>query len=299
VLSYIPKSIPVSIIYVDDVFNIPKFKIFFHIGIYSYIEINNNKVKVIWLRKSFKIKFLESQKDFQEIKNNSEKKFLKKEWTKIYENFSSIIKYCPEVKIIGGSKYSNFTDAIKLEILYLASSIGLDIPKTIFSNYLPTNTDTVFITKPIGEFAFLKYKNSDIFGLYTSKIRGKYLHFAPSLFQEFVQKKADIRVFFMDNQIFAGAIFESNKEKLDYRNYDIKNMPYWLRFKIPDEIKEKIKKLMSAIEANFGILDFLLTNEDNLMFLEINLGGQFGDLSYNCNYNLEKFISNKLISFYE
>ena len=48
---------------------------------------------------------------------------------------------------------------------------------------------------------------------------------------------------------------------------------------------------MTECELNMGTLDFIVTKNDEFIFLEINPVGQFTDLSYNCNYYVEKKIA--------
>lgn len=299
ILQRIPANIPVRVIYVDDVFEFPKFKFFFDSKNSPTLYVDDLEVTVVWFRKAFRVEYLRKVNAFTSINNTSEKRFLKKEWIKIYQNFSSLIKYCPKTKIFGGSKYSSFTDAVKLEIMWLARIAGLEIPKVYFMNYLPDENKTNLVTKPVGEFSFLEYENSESYGLYTSRLKNVESSFGPSLFQEEIKKKADIRVCFIDGNFFTGSIFQSSEDQLDYRIYDKESMPVWLRFQLSEEIKHKISKLMKDINANFGIIDFVMNEEETLFFLEVNLGGQFGDLSYNCDYDLENTISQKLISFYE
>lgn len=51
---------------------------------------------------------------------------------------------------------------------------------------------------------------------------------------------------------------------------------------------------MNKINLNCGSIDILVDNNLNYFFLEVNPVGQFGMVSFPCNYNLENHIANYL-----
>ena len=61
-----------------------------------------------------------------------------------------------------------------------------------------------------------------------------------------------------------------------------------------DEIAEKIRKFMNLVNMNSGSLDVILTPSGEYVFLEVNPVGQFWQVSYPCNYNLEKKVAEYL-----
>jgi len=81
---------------------------------------------------------------------------------------------------------------------------------------------------------------------------------------------------------------------LDYRYYDDdqpnRNIPYQL----PESVEQSIKQFMKSKNLNCGSLDFMYGTDDNYYFLEVNPVGQFGWVSTNCNYYLEKRIAERL-----
>lgn len=60
--------------------------------------------------------------------------------------------------------------------------------------------------------------------------------------------------------------------------------------------EKKIQKFMNKIGLKTGSIDVILTPENEFYFLEINPTGQFGWVSQNCNFYLEKEIAKFLIS---
>lgn len=111
--------------------------------------------------------------------------------------------------------------------------------------------------------------------------------FFPSLITGLVEKKLEIRSFYIDGHFFSMAIFSqsSEKTKIDFRKYgDNRNEPY----KLPDEIEKKLRNVFNELELNCGSVDLIVDKNGNYVFLEINPVGQFGMTSEPCNYDLEQ-----------
>ncbi len=121
-------------------------------------------------------------------------------------------------------------------------------------------------------------------------------NFFPSLFQKKIDKKFEIRSFFIDNSFFSMAIFsQSNpKTKIDFRRYDHENPNRYVPFKLPKGIENKLFHVMNKLKINSGSIDLIYSNNKEIYFLEVNPIGQFGMISFPCNYYLEKIIAQKL-----
>ena len=122
--------------------------------------------------------------------------------------------------------------------------------------------------------------------------------FFPSLFQEYIEKKLEIRTFFMDGQFFSMAMFtqQDSKTTIDFRNYNFKSPIRTVPFKLPEIVENKLIALFELLNLKSGSIDIILSKKNEYVFLEINPVGQFGMVSYPCNYYLEKKIANKLIN---
>jgi len=121
--------------------------------------------------------------------------------------------------------------------------------------------------------------------------------FFPSLIQDYIEKKYELRIFYLRGSFYSMAIFSQNdaKTKVDFRNYnsDIPNRK--VPFKLDQEQESKLKLLMETININCGSIDMIVTKDNSFYFLEVNPIGQFGMLSKPCNYSLEKIISQDLM----
>ena len=193
----------------------------------------------------------------------------------------------------------------KLIVLEMAKNNDLLIPEfQIFSNkeqiqYQIGEKD--YITKSIANGVYTVIKNNSFYS-YTEKIESSILNtktnFFPSLAMEMIDKKFEIRTFYLDGYFFSMAIFSqsSDKTKIDFRKYNSikpnKTEPY----KLPKEIEIKLENLFRQLNLNTGSVDLIVDNNDNFIFLEINPVGQYGMVSIPCNYNLDNIIAKYLIN---
>ncbi|MDV7698421.1 grasp-with-spasm system ATP-grasp peptide maturase [Chryseobacterium soli] len=185
----------------------------------------------------------------------------------------------------------------KLLVLELAQKVGLDVPKF----YLAENTDEVVlertITKSITGNVILESLKENSDGImYTKVINNREKKdFFISFFQEKIEKDFEIRSFYLNGQIWSMAIFSQNDEqtKTDFRKYNIEKPNRNVRYNLPKDIEQKIQLLMQSLDLNCGSLDFM-KNGNKYYFLEVNPIGQFGNVSSDCNYFLEKEIAQYL-----
>ena len=122
--------------------------------------------------------------------------------------------------------------------------------------------------------------------------------FPLSFFQEQIIKRWEIRIFFLKNEFYSMAILSQNddKTKTDFRKYNYKKPNYSVPYNLPLDIRNKLKKFMKLAELNTGSIDMIYSLEGEYYFLEVNPVGQFGMVSYPCNYFIERTIAKKLIS---
>lgn len=195
----------------------------------------------------------------------------------------------------------------KLIVLDLAKKRGIRIPKTIISSDKKTLHQFVkscsngAITKPVWE-VFSFSKDNLLHTSYTSLVNPDDSFFegtscTPTLFQENISKKFEIRSFFIDRKMFSMAIFsqQNDQTKTDFRVYDRKVPNRTVPINLPFELEVKLLDLMNDLRLNTGSIDLIYTTEHDYVFLEVNPVGQFGMTSKPCNYYLEKMIAETLI----
>ncbi|HOZ15649.1 MAG TPA: grasp-with-spasm system ATP-grasp peptide maturase [Tenuifilaceae bacterium] len=269
------------------------------------IIIDNSKIKkkkdILWFRRGriqLKNPYVvfedeELDKDLKEQLTNEKRILTEYVYRKIKSNSKSI-----------GDFYKTI-DLNKLNVLEKAKETGLKIPPTLITTSKESLV-TFFrehkniITKAISDVKAFNYNRKGFIYTYTSMVEDIESlpdEFFPSLFQKNISKKYELRVFYLNKKFYSMAIFSQNdsQTKTDFRNYNFekpnRNVPYSL----PRVVKVKINKLMKVLELETGSLDLLVDENDDYYFLEINPVGQYGMVSYPCNYYLDKIIAEELI----
>ena len=264
-------------------------------------KINDEEADAIWFRKSlnpFKYEFEGGHSDINmHIKNE-------------LKAFKEAVYFMSQqsIKVLGASKSSAGMGYNKIQILNAAKTHGLYIPATLVTNSLIDiiefkNKHKEIIIKCINEADSFKRGNTS-YVLLTSTLTNKMIKTLPSeIFPCFVQerifKKYEVRTFFLEGKCYSAAIFsQSNKKtKVDYRNYDYQKMNRYVPYHLDHEVEEKVAALMDFLGFDTGSIDFIVTAENKVIFLEINPAGQFGGMvSKPCNYFLEKQVANNLIN---
>ncbi|MCR9134203.1 MAG: hypothetical protein NXI08_16675 [bacterium] len=199
--------------------------------------------------------------------------------------------------------HSNYTK--KLWNLFLAQKVGFTIPNTLVSNdsrllkgFLEKNEKVITksIERDLNHFNEARYLG--VFGtrlidksnLQPYRLDGTGYH---SLLQNYIEKEYELRVFFLKEKIWAMAIFsQSNTQtQIDFRAYDAQVPNRMVPFILSDENQSKISEFMKLANLDTGSLDFVMTKEKKLVFLEVNPVGQYDFVSTNCNYYLHEEIA--------
>jgi glutathione synthase/RimK-type ligase-like ATP-grasp enzyme len=181
---------------------------------------------------------------------------------------------------------------------------GLNIPETIvtakkeslttfFDKYKP------LMSKALGDGSRIEHEGSTFY-FYTIKISSidnVTEKFTPTLFQRYIPKEYELRIFYIDGLFYSMVIFSQNNEKTknDFRNYDRVNPNRYEPYNLPKEIETKLDLLMRNIGLNTGSIDMIKTPNGEYYFLEVNPSGQFGMTALSCNYPLYKTVADFLI----
>lgn len=195
----------------------------------------------------------------------------------------------------------------KLRVLEIAEKCGIKIPATIVTNNKKTLLD--FYDLHAGEI-ISKGIQSNPSGVaegvswdsYTERLEKTILDtfpefFFPSLFQQNIVKKLDIRVFYLKERLYAMGIFSQNDEttKIDFRHYNTGNPNRNVPINLPPPIERCLIEIMKKLGLETGSIDLILSSSNEYYFLEVNPFGQFMMVSQPCNFYLEKKIALELI----
>lgn len=219
--------------------------------------------------------------------------------------------------------YSNLKDKVwttrpekmsanKIKNLEIAKSCNLPVPEYIITSSKLTLSQFAkkherIICKPISETPFFtsSIDNDDIVEtliLYTKRFTVDQIEKIPnsffkSLFQQEIIKEFEIRVFYLNDTCYSMAIFSQNDKQtqVDFRNYNTTKPNRTVPFNLPKKVEYNVKKFCREAGYNIGSLDLIKSIDGKYYFLEINPIGQFGMVSYPCNYYLEKKLAKYLI----
>jgi ATP-GRASP peptide maturase of grasp-with-spasm system len=261
-------------------------------------KVNLSQVKSVWYRRSILDSINEVYSDDLEV-HNQIKSFV------IYElRYGTFMFY----RLLEDAYWINKpwnSNNDKLYTLLVAKRIGIKVPETIVTNnreevkqFLKKNKS--IIIKPIYNVEPIIYQE-EAYVTFTKMFFYEDLEklkdrFFPTLFQEKIEKYLDIRVFYLDGLFYSMAIFSQldSQTKLDFRKYNSDKPNRMVPFKLPKNIEIKLNKLMNYMKLNSGSIDMIMNENNDYYFLEVNPVGQFGMVSINCNYFLEKLIAKHL-----
>ncbi len=190
----------------------------------------------------------------------------------------------------------------KLILAVVARQVGFKIPETLVTSSKEELVAFVemhknVITKPIETILSYTMDNHWM-PMYTEELTPAIINklppvFASSLFQKKIEKKYELRVFCLEREKYAMAIFSQRDRQtsVDFRNYNTDKPNRNVPFRLPSKYSDMIDEFMKISNFNSGSFDILVDNDNNYYFLEINPVGQFGMVSLPCNYYLEKKIA--------
>lgn len=194
----------------------------------------------------------------------------------------------------------------KLNVLRAATQAGLAVPATLVTNRRASLEDFIrrhgrVICKPISEIEAFHVGERE-YSMYTAEVTPEVLasvpeRFYPSLVQEMVHKRYELRIFYLRGRCWSMAMFsQANAQTVvDFRQYDFKRPNRWVPYSLAPELEAAVVRLMDALELETGSLDIIRAQDGRDVFLEVNPNGQLGMVSSTCNYRLERRIAEHLM----
>lgn len=188
--------------------------------------------------------------------------------------------------------------------LAIAYDIGLSIPDTIITND-PEQAQTAFlnetnvVAKPLRE-ALLE-NNNDERVIFTNKVdkidKSNYssIRLAPVIFQQKIKKHVDIRTTVIGDKVYSVEIHsqEHGETKVDWRRGARPDLIH-KQHTLPSEISDKCIQLVNKLQLRYGAIDFVLDENGNYWFLEVNPNGQWAWLENRVEIPLSQTIVDEL-----
>lgn len=268
-------------------------------------NIELSQITGYWIRRSF-INYGFSDKLSKTLDSNIKEvyHYLTKEFEHLRLGLHAVLESNGSRKPI--STFENL-DINKIDQLRLAAKLDIDIPDSMIASDMQDIADfsktskAGIIVKGIGNNFLFRYKGA-YYLHYTAALAQQALDQIdmpstfPCMVQQLIEKKYEIRSFYLRERFYSMAIFSQQNEKtaLDFRRYDNKDFNRCVPIRLPSELEEKLQQLMDKLSLECGSLDLIYTKENRFCFLEVNPVGQFGMVSKPCNYHLEKLIAEDL-----
>lgn len=188
----------------------------------------------------------------------------------------------------------------KIYQLEVAKALGFSIPKSLISNSYETSKEFYSqqekcIVKPIKTGLIDDPAGEKL--IFTSSLSNfpeelKQIESCPHFFQNEIIKKADLRLTMVGDVPFCAMIHsqEDDDTKTDWRKGEmiLKHSKHIM----PDEIVKKCVALLKKLNLRFGAIDFILDNNSEYHFLEINPNGQWAWIEKQTGFD----ISNQLVN---
>lgn len=255
------------------------------------IEIDLLKIKSVYYRRPISPIFPE------ENLTTGEKKFISVEIAYCLEGLYKILKNALWISSVFAIREAES----KIYQLQIAQEIGLKIPNSLITNY--EKDASIFldynksVIKPIKSGLIDDLNNEKI--IFTSLLNDRKginrIQFYPTYFQEFIDKKADLRITVIGKKVFPALILsqEFEETKIDWRNGENLRLQY-KKIILPTYISELCIMLTERLNLNFGAIDFVIDKNGEFIFLEINPNGQWAWIEKQLDYNISSEIVNLL-----
>lgn len=261
-------------------------------------KISDSEVLSVWYRRPEKV-------ETAHLKNNDIEDFVQGQVNSL---LIGIYIYLESKSTFVSPLFSLRRASFKLPQLMLAKQVGFKIPKSIITNN-PDDVDVFFnenniiSTKSIDSPNF--HYNGINYPIYNRKLKSyeeiinnyESIRMCPTYFQEFIEKKFDIRVIVIGENVFAFKIESQKNEfsKEDFRGVSADLLSHSI-YQLEDSDIDKILKFTKLQNLNFSAMDFVLSENDELIFLENNPNGQWMWLEYATKFPLTEKMLNYLLN---
>jgi len=218
---------------------------------------------------------------------------LSREWSEFHDNLYALHRCDPDVLWVNSPQAAILTEN-KLLQLETASQCGLVFPETLASNdpgevrrFIGQHGQVIF--KGFATYAWKNRLSGKMHALWTRLINSSTVlddasvRLCPGIYQQYVEKSADIRVTVVGERAFAMRISPTKSRALvDWRQHAVtwRNpaLPKAVRAEavsLPQCLQYKLIRLMRRLGIVFGCIDLAIDADGTAYFLEVNQGGEF------------------------
>ncbi len=267
----------------------------------TFFIIEDKKIKIddvaaVWFRRSYNLG--------RGLSSVLEKKFVEPSLGEIRQTLYGMIEGLRCYHFGRLSQYRRIDS--KEDQLKLAHHLGLKIPQTCITND-PEKAKAFVLSQHNGAivkmqsgFAIVEEGVEEV--VFTNVVTKDNLDdigtlaYCPMQFQEKIEKEKELRVTIVGNKIFSFEIDSQKIEsaKIDWRKEGVELIENWKPHQLPEDIENKLLKILDYYVIDYGAIDLILTPEGDYYFLEINAAGEFFWIDRLCDYKISEEIGNVL-----
>ena len=172
--------------------------------------------------------------------------------------------------------------------LKMAKAHGISVPRTLVTTdpdrvRLFLKSEGQIVAKALGPYSWKCTKDKDLAPYATVldaeqmlKLSDEDISECVTMYQQRIAKVSDVRMVILGTDMFAYRVIQTGEEHFDYRlgfneNSDLQFIP----LAVPDDVREKLLRFMSALKINFASADFAVKENGEFVFLDLNPSGQW------------------------
>ncbi len=211
---------------------------------------------------------------------------LRMEWSLLHDNVYALSDELSNVLWINTPAASKLTEN-KLVQLRVARQCGLRFPETLVSNnpidirhFINKHGRVVY--KGFSRYTWKQASSGRMFAQWVNtldsgtELDDASLALCPGVYQPYVDKKCDVRVTVVGDQVFAIQLSSGQGDGLvDWRQHALTEKVQAHQLTLPDAYQCKLKQLMQRLGIVYGCIDLVIDADDQIYFLEVNQAGEF------------------------
>lgn len=254
-------------------------------------NVNGNQVESAYFRRP-------SPPEYTNSPETSENEYIASEWLAFLKSIYARLE----------GKWFNSPVSIALaedkpKQLLLSKEVGFRVPNGLITNVandiIQKAGNSRLIIKPVRQ-GLVEGKEEKV--IFTSRVpeltteHTSAISHVPSIFQQEVIKKFDVRVTVVGKQVFPVAIWSQDSEetRVDWRKGGRIDLRHQV-IELPRGIAKSCIALTSRLNLKFGAIDLICDQDDNYWFLEINPNGQWAWIENQTSLPIASAIVDELV----
>jgi len=247
-------------------------------AVFDGVAIDADDVAHVWYRRPEKI-------GGHEVGEDPELRFTIAEWT---EALSGFLSHVPNARWINHPA-ANAAASAKIRQLSLAREVGLSPPDTLMTQdhdelvEFSSRYDGRLIAKPMSAGRVRRPRERQDSLIYTNELSardveeaGPDLDACPTMFQEQVEKQADVRITYVDGRFIpvSMTLARGERQRCDIRRDNMGDVRY-ANVDLPSSVEASLRRLVQRFGLRFAAIDMAIDHEGSWRFFEVNPNGQW------------------------